>query len=596
MAKKREDIASGYKWAIDRMYADEKSWSKELAAAGKLAEKFKIHEGVFTQNAEALLAALRDRDKLWQKTERVYVYARMRRDEDNRSPKYQEAESKAAALLAKTSAAMAFFEPEFLTLPEGKVASFVKEKPELKLYGHLIKRMLRQKAHVLSGGEEEIMARLGEVLGATGDIFTMINDADMKFGKVKNETGRLVELTHGNFSTFMESRKRSVRKQAYGAMYDAYIKQENTLASAYSYNTKTGAVTASIRKYPSALAQALSPDNVNTKVYENLIMTVGEHLSVLHKYMKIKSRILKLDKLEMYDMYVPLIRYPERRISFEKAVAIMGEALAPLGEDYKEKAVSGALGGWIDVYENEGKSSGAYSFGSYDSDPYILMNFSGKMKDVFTLVHEMGHSMHSHYTRAAQPFVYGGHSIFTAEVASTVNENLLVRHLMRKAASEKERAYYIWLYLEGFRTTLFRQTMFAEFEKLTHETVESGEVLTAAFLAEEYGKLNSKYHGKAVVTDERIAREWSRIPHFYRAFYVYKYATGFSAAAALSERIMGGGDEEVSDYMRFLSLGDSADPIDLLKIAGIDMSKPEPIAEAIKTFGKLVREFDRLTK
>jgi oligoendopeptidase F len=261
-----------------------------------------------------------------------------------------------------------------------------------------------------------------------------------------------------------------------------------------------------------------------------------------------------------------------------------------------ETAAAGALGGWIDVYENEGKSSGAYSFGSYDSDPYILMNFSGRMRDVFTLVHEMGHSMHSHLTREVQPFIYGGHSIFTAEVASTVNENLLVKHLMQKAASEKERAHYIWLYLESFRTTLFRQTMFAEFEKLTHETVEGGGVLTAAFLAEEYGKLNAKYYGRTVTTDDRIRREWARIPHFYRAFYVYQYATGFSAAVALSERILGGGEKEQADYLRFLTLGDSADPIDLLKVAGVDMSKPAPVAAAMKTFEKLVRAFDRLTK
>jgi len=379
-------------------------------------------------------------------------------------------------------------------------------------------------------------------------------------------------------------------------MYQAYQKQRNTLAATYSANTKTDVITAEIRKYRSSLSAALSGDDVSEDVYNNLIGAVGRNLPALHGYLDTKRRALGLDKLSMFDVYVPVTDPPEEReIPFEEAVSIMRSALAPLGEEYISAAENGAFAErWIDVYENEGKTSGAYSFGCYDSTPFILMNYQGKLKDVFTLVHEMGHSMHSWYTRKTQPYTYGSHSIFTAEVASTVNENLLVRYLLENAKTDAERAYYLNFYLEEFRSTLFRQTMFAEFEKLTHEAAERGEALTDEYLCELYGGLNEKYQGPAVSQDDFIRSEWSRIPHFYRAFYVYKYATGFSAAAAIAERLLKGGADERADYLRFLSLGDSDDPIVLLKTAGVDMSKPEPVNDAMRTFANLANELKEL--
>jgi oligoendopeptidase F len=422
----------------------------------------------------------------------------------------------------------------------------------------------------------------------------MINNADISFGTVRDEKGRRVELTHGNYITLLESGDRKVRKAAYEAMYKAYAKQRNTLAATYAYNTRTDAVTARIRRYGSSLEAALAGDNVPQSVYDNLIDIVSGSLPTLHRYMDIRRRALGLGKLAMYDVYVPISKPVRSKLRYEDAVPLMISALAPLGKAYTDVVETGVRSGWIDVMENEGKSSGAYSFGSYDSMPYILMNYNGRLKDAFTLVHEMGHSMHSYYTRKSQPYRYGSHSIFTAEVASTVNESLLMNHLLDTRTGRADRRYLTCMYLEEFRTTLFRQTMFAEFEKMTHEAVERGEVLTSEYLCDIYAGLNAKYFGPGVVTDEHIAMEWSRIPHFYRAFYVYKYATGYSAATALADRILAGGRAAVRDYIHFLRLGDSADPIELLKVAGVDMSKPEPIENAMRVFAGLVEDLEGL--
>jgi oligoendopeptidase F len=403
-----------------------------------------------------------------------------------------------------------------------------------------------------------------------------------------------VELTHGNYINLLESKDRKVRKAAYEAMYDAYGRQRNTLAATYGFNTKTDALSARIRHYGSSLEAALAGDNVPLAVYDNLIAIVNGHLPVLHRYMDIRRRALGLRKLAMYDVYVPLYKPVKNSLAYDDAVALMLDALAPLGQAYTNAVESGVRAGWIDVFENEGKSSGAYSFGSYDSMPYILMNYSGRLKDAFTLVHEMGHSMHSYFTRKTQPYRYGSHSIFTAEVASTVNEGLLMQHLLETRTGKADRRYLTNMYIEEFRTTLFRQTMFAEFEKATHEAAERGDVLTADYLCELYSGLNAKYFGTGVSTDGRIAMEWARIPHFYRAFYVYKYATGFSAAVAINDRLAGEGYSAVRDYLHFLKLGDSDDPIELLKVAGVDMSQPEPIVNAMRVFEGLVDSLDEL--
>jgi oligoendopeptidase F len=516
----------------------------------------------------------------------------MRRDEDNAVAKYQAFCGKSEAMLAKASAAASFFTPEFLSIPKKRLDELIKEEKGLEKYEYSIRVMLREKAHILSKKEEALMAQLSEVLGDTHDVFTMMNNADLRFGKVKDEKGAKTELTHGNYINFMESEDRKVRKAAYSAMYDRYKEYGNTLATMYSSKVKTDVITAKVRGYDGALEKALSSDNVPVSVYENLIASVNENLPYLHRYMAVKRKVLAVPKLAMYDIYAPIYRLRSDKITSDKAVKLMCEGLAPLGKDYVKTAGLGAgADGWVDVYENEGKTSGAYSFGSYESKPYILMNFSGRLKDVFTLVHEMGHSMHSYYTRAAQPYRYGDHSIFTAEVASTVNESLLMHHLLGTMTKPAEQKYLINTYLEEFRTTLFRQTMFAEFELLTHRAAEAGEILTAEYLSAEYAKLNAKYFGDAVITDDRIAAEWSRIPHFYRAFYVYKYATGYSAATAISDIIIKSGPK---DYIKFLKSGSSDDPIELLRTAGVHMDTPDPVNKAMKVFGELVERLEKI--
>ncbi|MDR0519975.1 MAG: oligoendopeptidase F [Clostridiales Family XIII bacterium] len=592
--KNRNEIPDGYKWNIELMYADDAVWEEDLSKASMYAERYARHSGKLGSSAKALLAALRDMDRVWLTAERVYVYARMRRDEDNNNSKYQAMADKAQVLFAKVAAELSFFTPEFLAIPKTRLADFRRSESGLAGYAHIIDVLLRKKPHVLSKKEENLLAVLSEPLSATNEIFSMINNADIKFGNIKDESGKSVELTHGNYINFLESKERKVRKAAYDAVYSAYGKQRNTLAATYSYNTKTDALTARVRNYGSSLEAALSGDNVPLSVYDNLIDIVNESLPVLHRYMGIRRKLLGVRKLKMYDVYVPLFHLQNDRLEYEDAVDLMCEALQPLGESYIEAMASGVRSGWIDVFENEGKSSGAYSFGSYDSMPYILMNYSGRLKDAFTLVHEMGHSMHSYFTRKTQPYRYGSHSIFTAEVASTVNESLLMNYLLDTRTGKAERRYLTNMYIEEFRTTLFRQTMFAEFEKQTHEAVERGDVLTADYLCGIYSELNAKYFGSGVDTDSNIAMEWARIPHFYRAFYVYKYATGYSAATAISGRILDEGYGAVRDYLHFLKLGDSDDPIELLKIAGVDMASPEPIEDAMGVFEGLVDDLEEL--
>ncbi|MDR1574069.1 MAG: oligoendopeptidase F [Clostridiales Family XIII bacterium] len=586
--KKRAEIPARYKWDIASMYADDGLWESDAARAEAEAARYARFSGRLSESAAVLLEALTEKDALLQLTEKLFVYARMRRDEDNREARCQAMCDRAQTLLAKVSAALSFFTPEFLTIPEERIWQYAEEEAGLQMYGHAFRVLLREKAHVLSEPEERLLAQLSEVTGATNDIFGMINNADIKFGFITDEDGESVELTHGRYIGFMESRARSVRQEAFTRMYDAYAKQRNTLASVYSYNTKTDVVTARIRKYPSAIEAALSGDNVPLSVYDNLIRSVNGRLKALHRYMEIRRRLLGVEELHMYDVYAPVIDRKEEKLSYEEALRIMQEGLAVLGGEYADAVRRGTEEGWIDVLENAGKTSGAYSFGSYDSKPFILLNYNEKLKDLFTIVHEMGHSMHSWYTRKAQPFVYGGHSIFTAETASTVNESLLMHHLISRAKDDDEKKYLLNMHIEEFRTTLFRQTMFAEFERFTHATVESGEALTADLLSREYLALNKKYFGDAVVSDEPIAAEWSRIPHFYRAFYVYKYATGYSAATAIAKRLLEGGAAARDAYIAFLKTGESDDPIELLKIAGVDMSRPEPVEQAMDAFESLV--------
>ncbi len=593
--KTRDQINKKYKWNIEAMIPDESIIVGELETIRKDAAAYEEDfAGRLTESADTLLTAFQKRDDIWRKLEKIYVYARMRRDENNAETKYQAMADQCNGVIAAVSASMAFFTPELLSSPEETILSYIDTTPELETYRFAICDTLRQKAHILTQSEENILAQMSEITGATNDIFTMLNNADIKFGKITDEDGDETEVTHGNFIKFMESYDRDVRKSAYNAVYDAYKDLINTIASAYNYNTKTDVVSARIRKYESARAAALSGDNIPAEVYDNLVAEVHKNLPAMHRYVELRKKLLGVDKLYMYDMYVPLIKLPETTVSFEEGLDIMRDALQPLGEEYLSKMNKGIEEGWIDVYENKGKTSGAYSFGCYDSYPYILLNYTDTLKDVFTIIHEMGHSMHSRYTRDEQPYIYGSHSIFTAEVASTVNESLLMQHLLRTEDEKEMRKYLLNMHLEEFRTTLFRQTMFAEFEDITHKAIENGETLTAEWMCKQYEDLNAQYYGSSVEKDDVIRYEWARIPHFYNAFYVYKYATGYSAATAISKKILTEGEPAAKDYISFLKTGESDYPIKLLKIAGVDMSSPEPVQQAMETFNQLLDEFESL--
>ena len=591
--KQRSEIPDEYKWDIEDMYASDEQWEADLKDGLTLADQLSSYEGRLGEDAQTLLAALKLQGEAWQKLERVFVYARMRRDEDNRVEKYQSMADRAMAALAQASANTAFFTPELLSYEKEDILRMTDELDELKIYRFMLEDTFRQKEHVLSAESENLLAQMSEVTQATGDIFTMLNNADIKFGTITDEDGNNVEMSHGNYIKFMQSKDRSVRKAAYEAMYNAFSRLINTIASNYNYNTKNDVISARIRKYPSARSAALSGDNIPDNVYDSLVSAVNDNLPVLHRYMELRKRLLDVDELKMYDIYAPLIDVPERKIPYEEALKMIRDALAPMGPDYLENMNKGFAEGWADVYENEGKTSGAYSFGSYDSKPYMLLNYTDTLNDVFTVIHEMGHSMHAYYTRKTQPFIYGSHSIFTAEVASTVNENLLMKHLIANESDPEMKKYLIAKHIEDFRTTLFRQTMFAEFEDMTHKAVEAGETLTAGWLCEKYNELNSRYFGPALSEDDLIKYEWARIPHFYSAFYVYKYATGYSAASAISDIILKDGPD---DYLRFLTTGESDHPIELLRIAGVDMSSPEPVNNAMKTFAALVGQLEELTK
>ena len=550
LCQQRSEIDQKFKWDIEAMYPDESLWEKDLEECMQEASNFSRFKGKITESAHTLYDALEAKDRIFRKLEHAFVYAAMKKDEDNRVTKYQSMDDKCGSAIAKISASLSFFAPELL---EAEPAT-----------------------------------------GASGVIFKMLNNADLTFGTVVDEDGDTVNLTHGNYITFMESHDREVRKSAFSNMYEAYKALINTIATAYNYNVKDDVVSARIRKYASARQAALSSGNIPEDVYDNLISVVHEYLPVLHRYTELRRKVLGVDELKMYDIYVPLVKLPKSDIPYEEALSMMQEGLSPLGSEYLTQVEKGTKEGWIDVYENQGKTSGAYSFGSYDSKPYILLNYMNTLKDVFTIVHEMGHSMHSFYTRKTQPFTYGDHSIFTAEVASTVNESLLMQHLLQKETDPEMRKYLVNYYIEEFRTPLFRQTMFAEFEMLTHKEVENGGVLTAEWLCEVYDKLNKDYFGPALAEDEYIKYEWARIPHFYRSFYVYQYATGYSAATAISKRILTEGEKARTDYIEFLKSGSSDYPVELLKIAGVDMSSPAPIRAAMETFQSLVEELETL--
>lgn len=590
----RDEIDAKYKWKLEDIYASDELWEEDFEKVRRMSEAMASYRGRLAGDMRVLVECLKLSEEMMALNDKVFVYARMRRDEDNAKPEYQALTDRAMALSTEVYASVSFIIPEILSIDEALLKKSIDEIEELSIYKHYISELLRQKQHVLSAREEELLALSAEIAEAPSDIFTMFNNADIKFGYIRNEDGEEVELTKGRYIRFLESRDRRVRKDAFHALYGAYSAMVNTLAASLNSNIKKNKFYAVVRRYDSSRSASLDSDNVPVSVYDNLIDTVNKNLPLLHRYLRLRKKALKLDELHMYDLYVPIVEEPSRQIKYEEAFDTVKKGLAPLGSGYLNDLDNAFKSGWIDVFENQGKTSGAYSWGTYLTHPYVLLNYQGTINDVFTIAHEMGHAMHSYYTNKTQPYIYSEYKIFVAEVASTVNESLLINYLLSVTQDRKERAYLLNHYLEEFRGTLFRQTMFAEFEKIIHSLAENGEALTAQEFCRIYRELNQKYFSPEVVIDDEIAFEWARIPHFYSSFYVYKYATGISAAVSLSQQILKEGDTAVNRYMEFLKSGGSDYPLELLKRAGVDLLQPKPVEDALMTFASVLDELETL--
>ncbi len=589
---KRSEIPAEYRWKLEDLFPDQKAWDEEYAKVKEQLKQIASYHGRLNEPA-ALKECFALEDEISLHTERLYVYANMKHHEDTADPTYQALSDKSKKLSVEVNEALSFITPEILSLSDEELQSFI-ANPELKPYKRTLEEMLRQKPHVLSKSEEALLAQVGNLSQAPGTIYGMINNADMKFPKIKNENGEEVELTHGRYIQFLESRNRDVRRSAFQAMYATYSKQKNTIASTLAANVTKDIFYARVRKHPSALEMSLFGDNIPKEVYDNLIDTIHEHLPLLHRYLNLRKKLLKVDELHMYDLFAPLVEEFKMDITYEEAREIVKKSLEPLGDDYLNILQEGYDNGWIDVYENEGKRSGAYSWGAYGTHPYVLLNHKDNLNSMFTLAHEMGHAIHSYLSDKEQPYRDAQYTIFLAEVASTLNEALLMDYLLKKTNDPKEKLYLLTYYADQFRTTVFRQTMFAEFEKIIHEKAENGEALTPQELSKLYYDLNVKYHGSGMVVDKDIEMEWARIPHFYNSFYVYKYATGFSAATSFAKQILDKGKPAVERYVGFLKSGGSDYSINILKRAGVDMSSPEPIKQAMSVFKELLDEMEQL--
>jgi oligoendopeptidase F len=593
---KRNEVDKALTWAIEDLYISDEQWQQEFEKVKSMLPQVAEYQGRLSKSGELLLSFLKLSDEIGMLMERVYVYANQKYHEDTNNATYQDLSNKSNMLSVQVNSAMAFATPEILTIPEETLVQFKAENEELKQYDFHIKDILRLKPHILSAETEGLLADAGEIAEAAESIFSMFNNADIKFPEMKDENGETVKITHGRYGQLLESYDRRVRKEAFEGVYGAYKSFRNTLAAAFSANVKQEAFFAKTRKYGSSLEKALDGANIPVEVYTNLIAAVHDNMEQMHRYVTIRKKLLGLDELHMYDLYTPLVQDIKMEIPFEEAKKIVAQGLEPLGEDYLKILREGYSNRWIDIYENENKRSGAYSWGAYGTHPYVLLNYNDTLNNVFTLAHEMGHAIHSYHSDKTQPYVYAGYKIFVAEVASTCNEALLIDHMLKTTEDKKEKAYLINHFLEKFKGTLYRQTMFAEFEMITHKLVEEGQSLTADTLCKIYHDLNVAYFGEDIVIDPEIDMEWSRIPHFYTAFYVYQYATGYSAAIALSRRILKEGKPAVEDYIRFLSSGSSNYPIELLKAAGVDMSTKEPVNQALALFKELLDQMEELMK
>ena len=589
----RADVPEKDKWAIQDLFATDDDWRAALAKAKEFIPRITAFRGRLAESGAALLSFFRLDDEISLAFDALVHYAQRRSDEDTRVAAYQEMVSQVTRFAVEIQSAAAFETPELLAISDEDMNRLYAEAPELELYRLNIDRIRRRREHVLSDKEEAILAAAGEMAASPDDIYSMLNDADLKFPDAVDKGGNKHPVTHGTFIPLMQSYDRVLRKSAFDSLYSVYGQFRNTSAATLSAQLKQLLFFANVRKYPSTLDAALDGNEVPTEIYRNLIDAVHRSFAPMYRYVALRKKLLGVDELHMYDLYVPVVDGVEMKFTFEEAKEIALKALAPLGEDYLNLLREGFANGWIDVYENEGKRSGAYSAGAR-VHPYVLLNFKGTLDDVFTLVHEMGHSIHSYLSNKTQPTAYQDYVIFVAEVASTCNEALLMEYLLSVTTDKKERAYLINHFLEQFRGTLYRQTMFAEFELAANEMTQRGEGTTAEALCAMYKKLNEQYFGPEMNVDEEISLEWARIPHFYYDYYVYQYATGYAAAIALSRRILREGEAAVKDYLGFLSGGCSADPITLLRGAGVDMASPKPVEDATRLFDEMISEMEKI--
>ena len=595
MAKQRNEIEEKYTWDLSTIFPTDEAFEAELAQVSEEVKKAASLAGHLLDSADSLLTTTEVQLDLIRRIEKLYSYAHMKNDQDTRVAKYQEYQAKGMTLYSDFGQSFAFYEPEFMAITEEQYQAFLAEQPALQQYQHYFDKLLKKKAHILTQREEELLAGAGEIFGAAGETFAILDNADIVFPMVHDEDGNEVQLSHGNYITLVESKNREVRKEAYEALYSVYEQYQHTYAKTLQTNVKVHNYNAKVRKFSSAREAALSADFIPESVYDSLVSAVNKHLPLLQRYIALRAKILGISDLKMYDMYTPLSE-TDYKFTYEEALAKSEEVLAILGEDYLSRVKTAFSERWIDVHENQGKRSGAYSGGSYDTNAFMLLNWQDTLDNLFTLVHETGHSMHSSYTRETQPYVYGDYSIFLAEIASTTNENILTEKLLEEVEDDATRFAILNHFLDGFRGTVFRQTQFAEFEHAIHKADQEGQVLTSEFLNELYADLNEKYYGLKKEDNPQIQYEWARIPHFYYDYYVFQYSTGFSAASALAEKIVHGSQEDKDKYLDYLKAGNSDYPLNVIKKAGVDMEKEDYLNAAFVVFERRLDEFEALVE
>ena len=595
MVLQRNEINEKDTWDLSTIFETDQKWEEELALLTEDTKQAASLEGHLLDSAESLLDITERYLDLSRRLEKLYVYAHMKNDQDTRVAKYQEYYAKAMTLYSQLDQVFSFYEPEFMAITEDQYQNFLAEEPKLQPYKHFFDKLLQNKDHVLSQREEELLAGAGEIFGAASETFAILDNADIVFPFVKDEDGNEVQLSHGVYMRLVESKNREVRRGAYEALYSTYEQYQHTYAKTLQTNVKVQNYRAKVRNYKSAREAALAANFVPESVYDNLVSAVRKHLPLLHRYLALRSKILGITDLKMYDVYTPLSSV-EYSFTYEEALKKAEEALAVLGEDYLSRVKRAFSERWIDVYENQGKRSGAYSGGSYDTNAFMLLNWQDNLDNLFTLVHETGHSMHSSYTRETQPYVYGDYSIFLAEIASTTNENILTEKLLQEVQDDATRFAILNNFLDGFRGTVFRQTQFAEFEHAIHQVDQNGEVLTSEFLNNLYADLNQEYYGLSKEDNPQIQYEWARIPHFYYNYYVYQYSTGFAAASALAEKIVHGSQEDRDRYIDYLKAGKSDYPLNIMRKAGVDMEKEDYLNDAFAVFERRLDEFEALVE